>query len=291
MHTHSALALAAALLLATVGGSARAQTPATNLMPDGSHDMYLGLGVASQPRYDGAARQNTRALPLLQLEFSNGIFLSGMSAGMHLSASPGIEYGPLLGWQARRDDSGSGAGLGGVSDGNMQSLGPVSGIYARANAPGRNRLAGMDHVGAHVQAGGFFNYYLSPQVRLVSSAMAGAGGNGVVVNLGVQHLSGDFSAQHRLAVTAGVELVNRAYNSSFFGVTTAEHVRTGNAQYAPGGGIKDVYVAARWNWALSPDWMLSTSARLARLQGDARTSPLVERPSQYSISTGLARRF
>ena len=290
MHTHPALALAAALLLAIAGG-ARAQTPATNLMPDGSHDLYLGLGVVSQPRYDGAAGQRTRALPLVQVEFSNGIFLSGMSAGMHLSASPGVEYGPLLGWQARRDDSGTGAGLGGISEGNFQSLGPVSAATARATAPGANRLAGMDHVGGHVQAGGFFNYYLSPQVRLISSALAGAGGNGVVVNLGVQHFSGDFSAQHRLAVSAGVELVNRAYNTTFFGVSAAEHLRTGNAEYAPGGGVKDVYVAARWNWALSPAWMLSSSARLSRLQGDARSSPLVERPSQYSISTGLARRF
>jgi outer membrane protein len=146
-------------------------------------------------------------------------------------------------------------------------------------------------VHGRVLGGAFLNYYLAPQWRLVSSVLAGGGDTGVLANVAIQHLSGNFSAAHRLTVSAGLELADRNYNSTFFGVTAAEHLRSGNAQYAPGGGVKDVYVAARWNWALSPSWILSTTARAARLQGDARTSPLVERPNQYSISTGLARRF
>ena len=52
-----------------------------------------------------------------------------------------------------------------------------------------------------------------------------------------------------------------------------------------------VFASARWNWALSPSWMLSSSVRVARLSGDARRSPLAERPTQTTVSTGLAYRF
>jgi hypothetical protein len=45
------------LLALTAGcGAAWAQTPATNPMPDGSRDMYIGLGVQSAPRYEGAGQ-------------------------------------------------------------------------------------------------------------------------------------------------------------------------------------------------------------------------------------------
>ena len=290
MHKHSAFVPAAALLLTLASSHAAAQTPATNLMPDGSRDMYVGLGVIGQPRYEGAEERRTRALPLLQIEFSNGVFLSGTSAGMHLSQTPSVEFGPLLALQPRRSDRGSGQLIGGLNTDVQGIAGPLM-PPLRLYSWGDNRLGGMDPVKARLQAGGFFNYYLGSQWRLTNSVLAGAGGKGVVWNTGMQYLTGDFSAAHRISLTAGLELVNGGYNRTFFGVTNAEFQRTGLAQYTPGGGVKNVYLGARWNWALSPSWMLSTTARVARLQGDARTSPLVERPTQYTITTGLARRF
>ena len=59
----------------------------------------------------------------------------------------------------------------------------------------------------------------------------------------------------------------------------------------PDGGIKDINVGLRWNWTLSPSWILSTGVRVARLQGDAKHSPLVERPTTFLVSSGLAYRY
>jgi hypothetical protein len=41
------------LALSSACATTWAQTPATNPMPDGSRDMYVGLGVQSAPRWDG----------------------------------------------------------------------------------------------------------------------------------------------------------------------------------------------------------------------------------------------
>lgn len=279
-----------ALSLAGACGAAIAQAPAMNPMPDGSRDLYVGVGAVSAPEYEGAKERRIGALPLVQLEWSSGIFVSGMSAGMHLSGRPAIEYGPLLAIHPGRDQSGTTGSAGGVTS-------PLVGVSGSDGATGVGRrphgLAGMDDVEPRLQAGGFFNYYLSPGLRLTNSVLYGAGRDrdGVAWSLGMQHVAADIAPHHRLSLAAGLTLVNRSHNASFFGVTKQESGFGGHPVYAPRGGVKEVSLAARWNWALSPAWMLASGARVARLQGDARHSPLVQRPTDVSISTGLAYRF
>jgi MipA family protein len=280
-----------ALALLTGCAAAQAQTPAINPMPDGSRNMYVGLGVQAGPRYEGADSHRTRAVPVLQVEWSNGIFISGMSAGMHLSGSPSVEYGPLLALQPRRSESGLGSNAVGASDGGM--LGYAGGPSAIVAAKPANPLTGMDPVATRLLAGGFFNYYLAPQWRLTSSALWGAGNDrhGAIADLGIQRLALDIAPHHTLSLQGGVSLVNRDYNQAFFGVTVPEAVHSGNRTYSPGGGVKDVHAAARWNWALAPSWMLTTSLQAERLLGSAADSPLAKRPTNVTVSTAFAYRF
>jgi len=276
-----------ALVLAVAGGAASAQTPTTNPMPDGSRDMYAGLGVVSAPRYEGADSSRTRALPVLQVQWSNGVFISGMSAGMHLSSSPTVEYGPLLAVHRRRSESGMGGRVGDFE--GAASLAPISVRTFRSG----NRLAGMDEIKARPEGGAFFNYYLSPAWRLTSSVLAGAGNdrNGVRGEFGIQRLALQIAPHHAVSVSAGVSFANRAYQQTYFGVTEAQAGASGNPEYRPDGGLKDVHVGARWNWRLSPSWMLTSSLQATRLAGDARHSPLVERSTNLTVSTAFAYRF
>ena len=276
-----------ALVLAVSGSAASAQTPTTNPMPDGSRDMYAGLGVVSAPRYEGADSRKVRALPVLQVQWSNGVFVSGMSAGMHLSASPIFEYGPLLAVHPRRTESGTGAGIGEVS--GSQSLLPTSVRTFASDNP----LSGMDEIKTRLEAGAFFNYYLSPEWRLTSSVLAGAGNdrNGVRGEIGIQRLAMQLAPHHTVSVSAGVSVANRAYHQGYFGVTAVQAASSGNPEYHPDGGLKDVRIGARWNWALSSSWMLTSSVQASRLLGDARRSPLVERSNNVTVSTAFAYRF
>lgn len=276
-----------ALVLAVSGSAASAQTPTTNPMPDGSRDMYAGLGVVSAPRYEGADNRKLRALPVLQVQWSNGIFISGMSAGMHLSSSPVVEYGPLLAIHPRRTESGIGDRIGEVS--GSASLLPTSVRTYNSDNP----LAGMEEIKARPEAGAFFNYYLSPAWRLTSSVLAGAANdrNGVRGEIGIQRLAMELAPHHTVSVSAGVSFANRAYQQSYFGVTEFQSYSSGNPEYRLNGGLKDVRIGARWNWALSPSWMLTSSVQGTRLVGDARRSPLVERPNNVTVSTAFAYRF
>ncbi|MFB9242303.1 MipA/OmpV family protein [Massilia antarctica] len=295
-----------ALVLAGLVPAAWAQTPATNPMPDGSRDMYVGLGAVSAPRYQGAHERRVTALPLLQVEWSNGVFVSGMSAGMHLSSNPVLEYGPLVALLPRRSHSGSdrdwlGAPVAAVAGESVPTFGVIDktgqsdrpSLVPAAEKRRDNRLSGTDPIGARLQGGAFFHYYLSPSLRITNNLLGGSGRDrhGATWTVGLQHVARALSPHHTVSLSADLTLVNGSYNRSYFGVTEAESLRSGNDAYAPGGGLKDVALAARWNWALSPSWMLGSGVRAARLQGDARRSPLVERPNNVTVSTGLAYRF
>ena len=274
------------LVLATACGAAAAQTPANNPMPDGSRDMYVGLGVLSAPEWEGARERRVTALPLLQVQWSNGVFISGMSAGMHLSDKPSVEYGPLLNIQPRRSESGSRDWVDGF-EGSM--LNP-----SRNKAPAEaSTLHGMDVVATRLEAGGFFNYYLSERLRLNNVLVYGAGNDhdGLRYTVDLQTIATDLSPRHRLSALVGVTVVNRDHNAAYFGVSEEETLTSRHRMYAPDGGLRDVHASVRWNYALSPSWMVSTQVQVKRLQGDAARSPLVERTTNYTVSTGLAYRF
>jgi outer membrane protein len=274
-----------ALALAAASSAASAQMPATNPMPDGSRDMYAGLGAVSRARYEGADSSKTSVLPVIQVQWSNGVFISGMGAGMHLSTDPTLEYGPLVNIHANRDESGAGGLVDGVG---VASVLPLAARMRRVNP-----LTGMPDIRTRVEGGAFLNYYLTPAWRLTSSVLIGSGNerDGARMELGVQRLAVAIAPQHTVSFNAGVTLANGNYNRAYFGVTENDAWASGNPVYRPGGGIKDVHVGARWNWALSPSWMLTTNVQATRLVGSVRHSPLVERPTNVTVSTAFAYRF
>lgn len=276
------------LALGAACGSAWAQTPALNPMPDGSRDMYAGLGVQSAPRYEGTGSRKVSALPLLQVQWSNGIFLSGMSAGMHLSDTPTLEYGPLLAVLPGRDEAGRGNGLDGIGVVNYVAS-PVEKAARLHGGP----LSGLDEIDARLQGGAFVNYYLTPQWRLTGAALFGSARDhdGARLDLGVQRLAAVIGARHRVSLAAGVTIVNRKDNQTWFGVTPEEALRSRFGAYRPGGGLQDAHIGVRWHWAWTPSWMLSSNLQAKRLLGSAADSPLVERSTNLTVSTAIAYRF
>lgn len=273
-----------ALLSASTG--ALADTPAARMMPDGSRDMYVGLGVMSAPRYKGSDERDTDPVALVQVQWSNGIFLSGLSLGMHLSPEPTVEYGPLLAIEPGRHASGSQklSGIDGI--GGVSIAGPGSVDTPSPSSPALR----FNEVSSRPVAGGFFNYYLDESLRLTSSLLYGAGEdrNGLLLQAGVQKSLATFGPHHRVAVSAGVTFANRHYMQDYFGAQPA----TGSgAGFAPSSGLRDVQLTLHWNWELSRLWLLSSQVSAQRLMGDAADSPMTARRNNIAVRTGLAYRF
>jgi len=274
--------------LACLPALAGAQTPAASRMPDGSRDLYLGLGVQAAPRYAGADVDRISLLPAAQFAWSNGLFVAGATAGWHLSDSPTAEFGPLVAWQARRRADGDGRGIGAVTTAILPEL-----VTLKRMGGDPYRLAGMDDIPARALAGGFLNYYLTPDWRLTSSVLGGAGAdrNGVVLRLGVQRLGIALGSHHSLVLSAGADIGNRAYNQAYSGISQAESLRSGYGPYQAGAALREVHAGLRWNWALSTTWLLTSGVEVSRAVDVARHSPLTVRPTGVTASTILAYRF
>ncbi len=267
-------------------------------MPDGSHDMFVGLGASVAPIYEGAQAHRTRALPVVQIEWSNGVFIAGQALGMHLSNEPTLEFGPLAALVPRRTDSGTGAVIGGVGNTGIASIAPPAAAIAPPAklsylAPGTTRLTGLDEIGTRVEVGGFLNVQLAPGLRLTNTLLYGTGNerNGLRWNLDLQHIAAHVAPYHTLVLSAGMTVANRNYNQAYFGVSATEAMHSVDSAYSTSGGLKDVHAALHWNWTLSPSWMLVSGLNATRLTASAAASPLVERRNTFAASTVLAYRF
>lgn len=312
----------------TLSSGANAQSPAQNLMPDGSHDMYLGLGVMSRPIYEGAEQSKRVVIPVMQMQWSNGIFLAGMSAGWHLSSQYKHEFGPLLSVEPSRTSSGvsnsilfpvsfpGSSGLGG----NGSLTGDRASEDVIPNKSG-NKLADLEKIRTRFLYGGFYNYQITSHLRQTNTLLFGAGNNqrGIRLSSDLRYQFKDVLPHHHFTIGLGLTAVNRPYADTYFGVNkstlhsqvvfldvlSSDQARTttqspssqlplsgvAHQSFNPRAGIKDVHADFFWNWSLSSSWLVTSKISVSQLVGSSSKSPIVERKTNVTVSSAIAYRF
>ncbi|MDQ1816145.1 MipA/OmpV family protein [Massilia sp. CCM 9210] len=232
---------------------AAAQSPTTQ-MPEGTTDVDISLIAALVPVSEGRSAMKMIVLPTMSAQWSNGIFAEPGEVGMQLSEDPMFKYGPLLtyGSRSRRADDRE----------DKFSLG--------------------------IEAGAFANYQLAHNIAFHSSVMYGGGEDRRGVRL---HLGGNYgmrlTAHQSLSAGAGMNVVNRGYMQSYFGISPEQAARSGRPAYRAGAGVKDIYLSLRWNVDLSTKYALTSGVSLARLMGSAADSPLTDSPHNAALFTML----
>lgn len=240
-------------LLCLAALPALAEENAVGMMPDGSSDMYVGLALAKRSSPADGEDRSTALRPLLQVQWSNGIFVSATGvAGMHLSRTPGVEYGPLLLDSDKRDPG----------DGR--------------------RLAGTHPIKGSWDVGGFYNYYLCDQVRLLTTLVYDTSAGGMKGGVGLQKTLASLAPHHTVSLSAGAAWAGDAVMRERYEVFGA---------YRPAGGVMALNAGANWNWELSSRWLVNTSVVGTRLGAPAANSPIVDRRNFITWSSGLAYRF
>ena len=240
-----------------------AQTLSNFMMPDGSRDTYVGLVLISKPVAEGnTASRETVLFPQLQVQWSNGVFVSGLNTlGMHLSDTPGVEYGPVLHWQQGR----------GVEN--------------------RQSLAGTDAIKSSPNVGGFFNYYLGQSLRLTSELVATTDAPGTLLAIGIQKRLPTLAPHHTVSLSAGATFADAAYARHYYGVTGDTANGSAMQSYVPAGGLLNLHAGFNWNWTLSASWLLSTSMEATYYAATAADSPVNNSRSAVVIGSGLGYRF
>jgi outer membrane scaffolding protein for murein synthesis (MipA/OmpV family) len=95
----------------------------------------------------------------------------------------------------------------------------------------------------------------------------------------------------QLQLGASMTIAGDNYLQSWYGVTPEQAARSGYVVYTPKEGLRDASVGATLRTEFGPRWGGFVNASMSRQLGPAADSPLVVKPSSWTIGGGLAWRF
>lgn len=219
----------------------------------------VGGGLASVSRYEGAATNRLRFVPLLDAE--NGHIFAGTTRGIgyNFSDNEDLQYGLRMTLARSRKQS--------------------------ADA----RLKGMGDIGSAGEAGAFLNARFAPWY--VSSSLA-ASSHGTWLDLGGGY-EARLSEADRLRIGASLSWGNAKYNQTFFGVNAVQAAASGNVltAYNANSGIKDYGIVANWMHNYSSEWFSNAGISLKQLSGSDKNSPLTVKSTMYSANFVVGYHF
>jgi outer membrane scaffolding protein for murein synthesis (MipA/OmpV family) len=202
-------------------------------------------------------------MPAVEYQWANGWFAgSNRGMGYNFSKDPALQYGLGLGLDLGRKESATGA------------------------------LTGMGSIASKVEYGTFLNYTPDRNWRLSSVLRYGSGdtGQGATANFGVNYAL-DIAPQWRLDVGVSTTWANAQSMQSYFGVSAAQSLTSGHAEYSPSSGIRDVGSSLNLSYQLTPKISITGGLKASSLVGDAMNSPIVTRPHSVSGSLSLGYAF
>ncbi|MDX8399026.1 MAG: MipA/OmpV family protein [Gallionellaceae bacterium] len=221
----------------------------------------MGAGVKYGPRYEGAATNQLRYVPILDINYRNGGFFIGVlrGIGFDFSESKYIKYGVRL-------------------------------HVGSARSPDNDaHLFGMTNIAYYPEASFFLSTRLGP---LSFSSTAAGSSYGAHANLGCG-LVIPLGKEDRLRLGVRANWDDGNYAQTYFGVSTTEAVASGNilTPYTATEGKRDTVLTAAWTHSFNKQWFANTGLTYKKLEGSAQFSPLAQRTSMNSMRFSLAYRF
>jgi len=254
-------ALLALLVLASTPALAQAPVVAS---PQRDWQLTLGGSVGFVPKYQGSSNYEVRALPYVDANYKDVVFVRGLAAGANLvnvkgpRPGDGLRMGPILRYGFGRDESDDTA------------------------------LRGLGDIDDAIEAGGFIAYSAGPLLADLTLVKDVAGGHdGVLADAGIAWRA-TISPRLRGSVRASTTWANDTYMSNVFGISPAQSARSGMRVHDAGAGIKDVGLALNLSYGLTENWSVSGRVAYSRLLGDAADSPIVaDRGAKNQVGTFL----
>jgi len=227
----------------------------------GQWSVTLGLGIASESRYQGANTSRIKVVPLALARYDD-LFLGPFGLGWSAINLKGFHAGPIVGYEGGR---------------------------SRTDSP---NLSGLGDIPSAVTAGLFATYRLSRFEILATARQAithSSDGLSALLKL-------DYRVpliRRQLDFTAGphLEFSNSEYDQTFFGVTPMQSMQSGLPVFAPRGGLMAVGLHGTLTWFSTENLALRAFADVKRFQGDVADSPIVSNRTQHLIGVGIAYHF
>lgn len=262
-----ALSAAAATLTAIyLSTSAHARTPVSN---DDAFTATIGAGAIYTPDYEGSDDFDIMPFPYLSVGYKDLAYIRGPEAGINV-----LRLKP--------------------SDTTKILVGPIA-RYRRDRPQKRNRdLAGLGNVDTSIEVGGSARVEIGRGWMQISYAKDVAGGHEGWVGTAEAGYSIPLSDNFTASINGTTSWVDQKYMRTYFGVTSAQSLRSGLPQFDAGKGIKDAGGGLNLQYRLGDHWTIAAVGSYSRLLNDAKRAPLVRlrgSASQWQGGAFLAYRF
>jgi MipA family protein len=234
-----------------------------------SDESILGLGLRSQPTYDGSASQRLEFVPVIRYSGKNWFTRSTqgvLEGGGRLELAPGLHAGVQLAYEPGRETSESDF----LKKHSFSDVDPGASVGVHLEW---DHKLGLVPITVLARARQNIDLDLGGQADLRFSAGVFRGGR--------------FSA----CVFTQATWANAKSTGSFYDITPQQSVTTGLPAFRAGSGLLFASVGLLWSVDVTRNWIVVGSMESRHLQGDAKHSPLAERGSNYYASAGLAYRF
>jgi len=236
---------------------------------------YLNLGAAVVPDYEGSKDYMPAPMIAGKLGY-NEFYVEARGPKLRANVMPavlpfGFEFGPALAYRFGRDD---------VENDRVDALRDIDSTLAAgafAKIFTNNLLQPGDELGFEVE----------------SLTGVGAHRDGTTVSFGPSY---SFSPLEkvRLGFKASATYASDRYNETYFGIDTANALRSGFSTYDAKGGIKDVGLSVNATYLWTEHWSITGMVGVTQLVGDAADSPIVDdagSATQGIAVLGLGYRF
>jgi len=265
------VALLAALALA---GSAQAQDQQPEVESPSARYL-LGVGVVSQPEYDGASRRETKLKPLWAFKLGR----------VRISTSGS---GSLLGFG--REESAGGASAQFIDTDKIR-LGVSLRMDSGRSSDDASTTHGLPDVRRTLRARFYANYSITKDFNVGATLSQDLLGRKGGMTMGAD-LGWRFYRSPTLEWTSGIGIsAGNAQNlRSYFGVPESAVAASGKPAYEPGAGLRDVHAGVGFIRPLSKHWLVYGNAGISHLLGPVADSPLVEKRTGTSAGIGIAWR-
>lgn len=224
----------------------------------------LGIGVATQPDYDGASHYEIVPAPSFDVRYYNLAFLS----------------------------VGEGLGIN-VFHGKTYRVGAAITYNLGRKLNNDVRLTTQRRVSPTAEFKLFGEYVIFPVVMRLDVRQALNGGyQGFVGDLGA-YMPVAGSRKYKYFVFAGpsVTFGSGQYMSHFFGVNAEQARESGLPEFNAKGGIKSVSFGVNASWFFQGSWFVNGAGAINRLLGDAAQSPFTQEKTQLTLNFTIGYLF
>ena len=221
----------------------------------------LGLGASYGPKYLGSDDYKFTPLPILALQYGPFFLDPIRGLGVGYANEHGFDAGVSIQLEQGRSDDDEFQGMGRIRSSRLLDLSVSQALseWMIVDAGVSLRLAGQKDRGKQYRAGLTFIPYQTDHD---------------VITLG-----------------AHVELGDKDYNQTHFGVTPAQAARTRFRTFSPESGVHEQSVELGWSRTLDKHWTLDAGAGMSKLGNKVKNSPIVFDDTSHSVSVSFSYAF